>query len=523
MALPCMRSAKLLAGERGLDNIVTAVSVLEYPGRVEIQEKLFQTHGYLGSEFIITAFSSIGEDVDKQCEEIQTMYSTGSVGMVLYYMDLFVKRLDSRVLKLADELGFVIVCMPPDQFHLRYSETISGIQNAIFEDQNKTANFAPDILDTLASLPKSRQNMGTLLRILSDYLHLTLILTDSSWQLISYAAWPMMLERNIHEIIGKATASFGAYGEQEDENGADYKLLRIENASLNQRNLIVTGPPGVLTEEMSRQITTVVQVFWKMSAEKDSGDQNTFEFIRAVICDEPIKMRRLARSLGIDETKLDNILLFRPNHPNAADERRAVEIIREELAHYCRNLVVDLYSGDVVVLLDNGISPQWIPSLGELVRILDSQRINGLVFYACDLETMANLRDAYHTAIDTMHLALKLYPRSRLLSLHEILFAKSCSDSIQQGEGNVRDKLRILRCMDCSDAKQEKELQDTLAVFYFDAHMKTSETAELMYLHQNTVNYRLRKISEKLGCRVTDMPEMLELYTALAFRRLLNE
>jgi DNA-binding PucR family transcriptional regulator len=77
--------------------------------------------------------------------------------------------------------------------------------------------------------------------------------------------------------------------------------------------------------------------------------------------------------------------------------------------------------------------------------------------------------------------------------------------------------------LSAGDTTPEQELRDTIAAFYFDAHMKPSETAKRMGLHKNTVRYRLQKVSEKLGCSVTDMPEMLELYTALAIERLIKE
>jgi len=46
-------------------------------------------------------------------------------------MALFVKKLDKRIIQIANELGFVIICMPPAHYHLRYFETITCIQNAI--------------------------------------------------------------------------------------------------------------------------------------------------------------------------------------------------------------------------------------------------------------------------------------------------------------------------------------------------------------------------------------------------------
>jgi DNA-binding PucR family transcriptional regulator len=516
-----MREAKLLAGKSGMDSIVTAVSVLEYSDPPKVQEEIFRDREYLGSELVITAFASVGEDVDKQCVEIQNMSATGAVGMVLYYMGLFVKRLDKRVIDLADELGFAIICMPPNKYHLRYSESISGIQNAILMDQVNKANFVPEILETLSALPQSQQNTGTLLRILSDYLHISLILADSSWHLLSYAAWPTMLEHEVSSLIDKEI--FHRAGESERSDGHLFKLLQIKNASGRERNLLAITTNEALSEDVGRQIASALQIFWKMSGEGDADTLGEQDLIRSIIGDEPIRMRKQARRLGVNEKRLHNLCLFCQSTPEAANDRFIIKTIKEKLSHYCKDKVVDSYSGDVIALLDDGISDQWLPMLREIKHTLDEHRIYGRLIYACNLENTSEVRNAYLTFTNAIDVALMLYPRSKLLSLHEILFAKSCQDSIDKGEAHIQEKMQILRILHSGNPKVEQELHETLAVFYFDAHMRTLETAEQMYIHQNTVKYRLRSISEKLGCAVTDMPEMLELYTALALERLLSE
>ena len=76
--------------------------------------------------------------------------------------------------------------------------------------------------------------------------------------------------------------------------------------------------------------------------------------------------------------------------------------------------------------------------------------------------------------------------------------------------------------MECFGRESYNEIADTLSSYYFDSHMSVTETAKNLFVHVNTIKYRLKKVSEMIGCRVTDMPEMMELYKALALRRLLE-
>lgn len=54
-----------------------------------------------------------------------------------------------------------------------------------------------------------------------------------------------------------------------------------------------------------------------------------------------------------------------------------------------------------------------------------------------------------------------------------------------------------------------------------DGESSVTQTSELLYLHKNTVKYRIRRISNLLGHKPDKMPEMLELYKACALRRLM--
>ena len=48
-----------------------------------------------------------------------------------------------------------------------------------------------------------------------------------------------------------------------------------------------------------------------------------------------------------------------------------------------------------------------------------------------------------------------------------------------------------------------------------------TRTAQAMFLHKNTVKYRLRAISDMLGFHPNKMPDNIQLYQSLAIRRLL--
>ena len=63
-------------------------------------------------------------------------------------------------------------------------------------------------------------------------------------------------------------------------------------------------------------------------------------------------------------------------------------------------------------------------------------------------------------------------------------------------------------------------LLDTLETFVLDASMNSNKTAEFMNIHNNTVQFRLKRINELLGAEMTGNRIIPGLTMALALRRL---
>ena len=115
LKLPSMRDARVSGGESGLGRIVDSVSVLEYAQPSLTLTELFDNIEFMGNELVITAFATIKDDVEAQCANIRSMSEVGEVGMILYYVGIIMPSVDQRLVKLADELDFVLICMPENE------------------------------------------------------------------------------------------------------------------------------------------------------------------------------------------------------------------------------------------------------------------------------------------------------------------------------------------------------------------------------------------------------------------------
>ena len=97
LKLPSLQDAKVIAGHNGLGKFVSSVSVLEYARVFAMADALF-----LGNELIITAFTSVMDDVEAQCNAIRRLHEVGESALVLYYVCYYLKSIDKRLIEIAN-------------------------------------------------------------------------------------------------------------------------------------------------------------------------------------------------------------------------------------------------------------------------------------------------------------------------------------------------------------------------------------------------------------------------------------
>ena len=100
MRLPSLRQAKVIGGSGGMRRVVSSISVLESTKPEILVNELFPDarSGYSGGELVITGFINCTDDVEMQCENVRRLIEGGEVGLVLYYVGVYLPRVDQRLI-----------------------------------------------------------------------------------------------------------------------------------------------------------------------------------------------------------------------------------------------------------------------------------------------------------------------------------------------------------------------------------------------------------------------------------------
>ncbi len=173
--LPSMSFCNVVAGDHGLDKIVSSVSVLEF-----IDDKKNDIYTFSPNELTISAFYTIKDNIDKQCETLKDLSETGSVGLVLFYTGYIVKEVSPLLIQTANNLNFPLITMPSNDYNINYSSLISDITSAIFKDQSSTKTALSSIMKRLSQIPFENRSMENLLKVVCNHYKCNLILSTRS-------------------------------------------------------------------------------------------------------------------------------------------------------------------------------------------------------------------------------------------------------------------------------------------------------------------------------------------------------
>ncbi len=512
--LPSLRHAEVVAGHGGLQKIVSSISVLEGTDPDILNDALFHNDAFYGSEIVITGFLNITGDPEKQCQNLRRLAEGGEVGLILYYVGYYLKEIHPTLISLANALDFPLICMPRNRVDLRYSEVIADVMRAIFQDQHASTSMAVEILERVARLPQHQQTVDTVMKMLSDRLRATVILSDAARNVLNEAAWPRTLG-GLHTTLAGMDIPEGPddpTGFPTLPNGLLYHT-RIASGGTERLSLFVIRDGEPLGRGELQQAAESIQLalsLWSQRHEQTA----IAELVRAILQDEPLKMRRLADLFKIDIASVHVMWVY----TGGPFTREHAEVAAGTAARFCRTAFSDIHDDSLVLFMDG---PDTAGDAHLLMETLSEQQPRGHTLTTFQgLVHTTSVREAFLTNSRHLPDVRRMLPQKRQYQGNDLLFAARCRQRIAAGESAVTDALLPLRAL---DGKRDADaLFQTLAVYLLDENGSVPATAERLYLHKNTVKYRLRVMSDCFGFAIGQMPASAPLYEAVAIRRLLG-
>jgi len=529
LELPIFQEAEVVGGVSGLNHVVKAVSVIETTDLNEMLADLMQ-----GNEIVITALFNARDDVSKQCNVIRMLKRGKEAAIVLFYVGLIVPKIHKELIDTANEVGLPLICMPQMRSDLSYADTISAIMELIIQDRMYATQFINEIISEFSRVRMvEQQNLQHVLNLMAKKLECGLAIFDQNLDMLLISNVPEQIYLAINE---KLKASI-----REDS----YILHRYGkiNIDYNDRNITVHTRPTqiernkqmylfIIDQKNKFNSITIGQINETIKLCASIWRYNPIEevessLVEAILFKDNMMINLLSNKLKIDMA-VYGLAVLEPclRSVTPTDRNKTLETLKLHLRNCpLRTLTFDNSDNIVIILMkpskynNDEISKAMAVLQGKIEDICYPSMVS---IWSLNLSGHEQVSNEYKKIIKASQAAQKIYPHKRNLSKHEITFAAHCLTLLELSD-EEKKLIKLLEPLNEYDSVHSGMMLETLATFLLDADLNLNKAAEIMYLHPNSVKYRIKKIEAILGGEMTCEPFTLMLSIALATYRVLQD
>ncbi|MBO8142568.1 MAG: PucR family transcriptional regulator ligand-binding domain-containing protein [Firmicutes bacterium] len=547
--------ARLLAGERGVDRVVERVDVVEVP----------DVRGWLrGGELLVTTGYSIKDDVRLQLNLIEEMYLRGSAGLVIK-LQRYIKELSPEVIALADRYDIPIIDVPP---HLPHSDITTPVLTQLLSRQTVLLQRTADIHRKLTGVVLKGEGMDAIAQHLADAVERAVLIEDEMVRVLAAAVpsrWRQaegMTRTRVEEW--RSERGLGAHGLDPYLQGAAKRRNVVCVPAQGSAPLRVIAPiivdddvagyvtlvggrkaPGELDMLAVEQasIVAALEMVKKRAVEEARGrlQADAIQDIISSNFESPDLMVRRARALNWDITRLNTAVVVDIDRFQRlylagdktlkeaeiqAIKRRLLDVVREVLSRWDPGGVTAAQSDNIVILTcardqgDGAIA--GTKELGQEIRRQVAARVPPItvsVGIGRPHAPVVGLAKSYREARQALRIGRIVFADEGVfhyddLGLYRLLFDPG---RLRDLEAYYRETLAPL---DEYDQRHGTHFSETLQR-YVENDGNAVRTAEELFVHRNTLGYRLRRIENILGIDLSQPDARLNLLLAFKVKRIL--
>ncbi|MCI5533774.1 MAG: PucR family transcriptional regulator [Firmicutes bacterium] len=487
LSLPSLCMGRVIAGRNGLSGIVSSVTVFEFD--------LTSDDIFTPNELAITAFYDIRNSILDQVETIKAAKRSGIVALVLFYSDMVLHGVDRKVVEAADQCNLPLILLSGDDMGLKYSDVIHDISEAIFLDARSEDFYIDNTIDRISQMDDRHRSLDTVLGLISEYNRSSIVLCSPDNRILGSSLWPAGSALNVEQLFADAS---------DDDFSEKILSYEFKNKGGTPLKLCFVNPFASISRNILSETAQIIQLYvsiWNVNL-----DTNSRESVIPLILEE--KYDALAEVARINNLELDNyrsMLFFSPKDDTSE--------IRRMIAEYDRTAVTDRYGNTLLAFL----SSDFTDTKGQLLIEELTEICKEKIYKFTEKNITKNAAHIYIEMRSASSAIEKIFPMRKIVMYDTLRFAANCIKLQNSAPTDVSYYRTLLSPL---DAEKSDDLLLTLQTYLFDADASVKRTAELLFLHRNTVKYRLDRIRDFLGRDFEQMPLYQDIYLSAALERI---
>lgn len=521
LKLEAMEHCRVLAGAEGLGRAVTSVNQMEVPDLVNWMQ---------AGQLIVTTGYFIRNDVNEQRQLILDLAQKGSAGLAIKIRRFF-QNIPQHMINLADELRFPLIEIP-EEYNI--SDIMNELMKELLTIQTRKIERSHEIHDRFTEIPLKGGGLNRIAELLGELTGCGVVIADANGMQASTYDVPEAANPVI-ELFKKNGVPSSAMLQKVVDLSEPYVEVSFRHGELAGRQ--ITYP--ILAD--AKLYGTILVWYLRDREEpvdivsiKHAATIAGLEFLRYTALDE------MRKRYEIDF--FNDLLSGQIQSRELLGRRGAVYGIAPQASY--RLLVVDIDNFTRIYLEDfagNDQRAQLLKKrlLGIVKKLLQKEMPKALAVGQSDhvvvfLPTETKPRDTRATReslveeiraqvagqLGDLSTSVVIGPRTDVLAVHEgyaeiLTVLDLCSRmGTKHGQtfhcedfavekilaGMEQHALRTLyretaQVLENTDKKESTQFIQTLEAF-FRCTMNHSQTSKMLFIHRNTLSYRLDRIQE---------------------------
>ncbi|MDY4949812.1 MAG: PucR family transcriptional regulator ligand-binding domain-containing protein [Clostridium cadaveris] len=523
-----LKKCQLVAGSKGLSNIILHTNSMEIP---DIEPWL--TKG----ELLVTTGYALKSSSINLIDLINIVYRTHASGIAI--KTRFIGPFSKETIDLADELGVPLIEMPDD---LPFVEVLTPLMKSIMDEHHSRLEYSQTIHNKFIDLELNGGGFSAISSVLYTLLKLPNAIVDSNFEIetiksssanhtssLNYFCNKLLSVPSILSFKNKPIVFY-----RDLETNTLYKIRKISNKDKIHGYLILEEDDEIQNEMadiiIDHATTAIALEFSKKTALDEQmkliGNHFYLDIIAGNIKnEEEAKLRAFnlkwpsppLRLAIFDVDQFDTIIKNKDEFYIQELKELILNTIRLHLKALTKNFSIIPRSDSFTCLLPHTCKKEELSKCINNIqnKVQANLHIELTVGISVIFDSYTSLHEANKDAREAIKISRLIGSNSRSIfiennRLEQALLQVSDNDIIQK---YIYDTIFILKDY---DKKNGSQLLETLNQLILCMGIKT-QAAQNLFLHRNTLMYRIKKIEHLTGYNLSDKNDLLSLAVAMKF------
>lgn len=549
LEISALKKARVVGGHQGLDNVITFVNIMEVPQVAKWMK---------GGELLVTAGFTLKDNAQLRRNLIYDLAQKGVAAFGIKPGQYFA-QVPEDMIEHANAVGLPLIELPPD---VPYMDFMIPIFEILINNQLYLLKKSEEIHNRLLEVVLKGQGLPSICQALSQLAGNPALIIDRASNILA-CTWPAFteceapekweevivthLEGRLQELLSFDPHRWHRMGLALEEIGADLVVAPVEINGSFQGWLAILESCRVLDEQdlmaLEHASTIVALEFVKEKAVFEAERQIRGELLEDLLGGnfqyEEVVIRRASHLnfnlnarlvvFVIDIDCFERYLLR-----EAGKDENHVQTVKAEIHQVVHSALLDYPGGAMLLAKSDSITGLVRLSNKNEERLL-RRKFNDImeklagklpklkisVGVGRPFSGVRFVKDSYQEALAALQIGRFMHGQSSLTFFEELgpyRFLYELKDSPAM-HGFYRETLGKLISY---DEQNNTELVKTL-IHYFKNDCNLRLTAESLYIHKNSVIYRIKKIEEITGLNMNDPDERFNLQLSLKLSQFIGE